>query len=89
MGHALHLALITMNASRLSLGRLTGLQGCRYVNQSEPQLQGRSVTVKADEATIKEMHLSADKTFPPELAKLMQASLCFSCKATCLEDDKA
>ncbi len=47
---------------------------CRYVNQPEPQLKGHSVTVKADEATIQEMHRSAEATFTPELAKLMQVS---------------
>ena len=46
---------------------------CRYVNQEEPQLKGRSVTVKADEQTVQEMHRSAEATFTPALAKLMQA----------------
>jgi hypothetical protein len=63
----------------------------RYVNQPEPRLQGHSVTVKADEARVAHMRAQAQRTFTPELARLMQAralsrSFCFACmrgRSTC------
>ncbi|XP_024403064.1 uncharacterized protein [Physcomitrium patens] len=45
-----------------------------YINQPEPQLKGKSVTLKADEKAIKELHEQAQRTWPPELAKLMQST---------------
>ncbi|CAL8464618.1 g4153 [Coccomyxa elongata] len=45
-----------------------------YINQPEPGLKGHSVTVKADDRKIAEMHEQAAATFTPELAALMQAT---------------
>lgn len=50
--------------------------GARYVNQPEPALTGHSVTVKADNQKLREMREQANKTFTPELAKLMQVGYC-------------
>ena len=47
---------------------------CRYINQPEPALQGHSVTVKADEATVAAMKQEASRLWPPALAALMQVS---------------
>lgn len=44
----------------------------RYINQPEPGLKGHSVTVKADEQKIAEMHEQAAATFTQELAGLMR-----------------
>ena len=52
---------------------------CRYVNQPEPELQGHSVTVKADQARIDSMCQDAEQTWPPALSKLMQVGL-FLCQ---------
>lgn len=52
-------------------GRLNWLW---YINQPEPQLKGKSVTVKADERAMKELHEQAERTWPPELSKLMQST---------------
>jgi hypothetical protein len=46
--------------------------GCRYVNQPEPELKGPSVTIKATEDRIQQMHREADQIWPPELAQLMK-----------------
>ena len=48
---------------------------CRYVNQPEPELQGHSVTVKADQARIDSMCRDAEQTWPPALSKLMQVGI--------------
>ncbi len=47
----------------------------RYVNQPEPELQGHSVTVKADQARTDSMCRDAEQTWPPALSKLMQVGL--------------
>ncbi|KAH9539916.1 hypothetical protein CY35_15G081500 [Sphagnum magellanicum] len=52
-------------------GRLNWLW---YINQPEPQLKGKSVTVKADEKALAALHEQASKTWVPELATLMQAT---------------
>ena len=44
----------------------------RYVNQPEPELKGSSVTVKATQDKVEEMHKDAERTFSPALAKLMK-----------------
>lgn len=46
----------------------------RYINQPEPGLKGHSVTVKADNQKVAEMHEQAAATFTPELAALMQVT---------------
>lgn len=52
-------------------GRLNWLW---YINQPEPQLKGKSVTVKADERALKELHEQAQRIWPPALAKLLQTT---------------
>jgi len=42
------------------------------VNQPEPELKGPSVTIKATEDRIQQMHREADQIWPPELAQLMK-----------------
>lgn len=37
-------------------------------------MQGKSVTVKADERAMKELHEQAERTWPAELCKLMQST---------------
>ncbi|DBA89990.1 TPA: hypothetical protein ACH3X2_004363 [Trebouxia sp. C0005] len=45
-----------------------------YVNQPEPELKGPSVTIKATEDRIQQMHREAEQIWPPELAQLMKAT---------------
>ncbi len=42
------------------------------MNQPEPELKGPSVTIKATEDRIQQMHREADQIWPPELAQLMK-----------------
>lgn len=50
------------------------------MNQPEPSLSGHSVTVKADEGKVKEMHEQAAGTFTPEMAHLMQVRSTCPCR---------
>lgn len=44
----------------------------RYNNQPEPELEGTSVTLKADDAAIADMQQRASQAFPDELAGLLK-----------------
>ncbi|XP_042515130.1 6-hydroxynicotinate 3-monooxygenase isoform X1 [Macadamia integrifolia] len=43
-----------------------------YVNQPEPELKGNSVTIKVSSEMIKQLHEEAEKTWVPELARVMK-----------------
>ncbi|XP_010541624.1 PREDICTED: uncharacterized protein LOC104815034 [Tarenaya hassleriana] len=43
-----------------------------YVNQPEPQLKSKSVTMSVSQEMIKKMHQEADMVWRPELARLMK-----------------
>ncbi|KAM7257381.1 hypothetical protein ACFE04_013122 [Oxalis oulophora] len=43
-----------------------------YVNQPEPELKGNSVTTRVNEDMITNMHREAEKTWVPELSRLMK-----------------
>ncbi|KAJ4951869.1 hypothetical protein NE237_028701 [Protea cynaroides] len=43
-----------------------------YVNQPEPELKGNSVTLKVSSEMIEQLHEEAEKTWVPELARLMK-----------------
>ncbi|XP_062097442.1 uncharacterized protein LOC133803417 [Humulus lupulus] len=43
-----------------------------YINQPEPQLKGKSVTMKVSNDMIQKMHQEAEKTWGPALVKVIQ-----------------
>ncbi|KAL8236155.1 hypothetical protein R6Q59_017236 [Mikania micrantha] len=45
-----------------------------YVNQPEPQLKGNSVTIKVSDSMIKKMQEEAEKTWVPELVRVIKAT---------------
>ena len=54
------------------MSKMSTISCTRYINQPEPGLKGHSVTVKADEQKVAEMHEQAAATFTQELAGLMR-----------------
>ncbi|GAB4854142.1 hypothetical protein Ancab_022726 [Ancistrocladus abbreviatus] len=43
-----------------------------FINQPEPALKGRSMTMKVSDESIKAMHVEAEKVWVPELCRLMK-----------------
>ncbi|KAG0560071.1 hypothetical protein KC19_10G152400 [Ceratodon purpureus] len=74
VGHCLYFEIARNTHAVLYELQKERLNWLWYINQPEPQLQGKSVTVKADEKALKDLHEQAQRTWPPALAKLMEST---------------
>ncbi|XP_022951855.1 uncharacterized protein LOC111454587 [Cucurbita moschata] len=43
-----------------------------YINQPEPQLKGKSLTMKVDDGMVRKMHEQAEKVWVPEFARVIK-----------------